>query len=316
MVALICGIVEESPVAMLIDSLRRRGADFLILDQKKLAEQVRLRWQVTDSGLAGNLMVGRRTIDINEIRSVYHRFMSPEDVAGIKDCSAAVEQTRSIMHSLMNLFDILPVRMINRRRPMMSNNSKPYQASLVCQAGFVTPETLITNDARALLSFAAHTGPLIYKSISSVRSIVAPFDVNAIEKIQSLHLLATQFQQKIDGFSVRVHVIGQRLFATKISSKATDYRYASQEGTTAVMKPYELTDKLRAKCLCLSRLCQLSFAGIDLIISPQKVICLEVNPSPGYSYYQERTGQKISDALADYLSFHRDKEECADTICV
>ena len=29
--------------------------------------------------------------------------------------------------------------------------------------------------------------------------------------------------------------------------------------------------------------------------------CLEVNPSPAYTYYQEHTGQPIAEAIVDHL---------------
>jgi hypothetical protein len=32
------------------------------------------------------------------------------------------------------------------------------------------------------------------------------------------------------------------------------------------------------------------------------VICFEVNPSPGFSYYEGHTGQPISAAIARYLA--------------
>jgi glutathione synthase/RimK-type ligase-like ATP-grasp enzyme len=301
MVILVCGLSDEAPIKMVLQSLQKMGADFLMLDQMLLTEQVQLRWQLADGGIKGQLKVGDRIVDVQEIRSVYHRFMNPEDISDSHNSQKDISKARSILRALMDLFDILPARIVNQRRPMMSNNSKPYQTLLIRQAGFAIPETFITNDPGSLIAFASSNGPLIYKSISSVRSIVAPFDESSITKIETLRNLPTQFQKKIDGFNVRVHVIGHRLFATKISTSAVDYRYASQEGCPMTFKPFELNVDLHKQCLRLAQICQLSFAGIDLIVSPGKVYCLEVNPSPGYSYYQNVTGQPISDALAEYL---------------
>jgi hypothetical protein len=302
MIALVCGLPDEAPVAMLIQSLRERGANFLILDQEVLADQVKLRWQLTDHGISGHLKIGGEIIDVREIYSVYHRFVNPEDMPGCAGSGGFVNRARSILRSLMDLLDILPARVVNRRRPMMSNNSKPYQALLIRQAGLAIPETLITNEPRSLTTFASSKNPLIYKSISSVRSIVAPLDRESASKIDSLPYLPTQFQHRIEGFNVRTHVVGRRLFATRILTSATDYRYAVREGASMEMRPYELTAALRKQCLHLARLCEMSLVGIDLIISPERVFCLEVNPSPGYSYYQDATGVPISDALAEYLA--------------
>jgi D-alanine-D-alanine ligase-like ATP-grasp enzyme len=48
---------------------------------------------------------------------------------------------------------------------------------------------------------------------------------------------------------------------------------------------------------------ELAFAGIDLKITPEgEIFCFEVNPSPGYTYYENHTGQPIAMALARYLA--------------
>ncbi|MFB3888058.1 MAG: RimK family alpha-L-glutamate ligase [Candidatus Bathyarchaeia archaeon] len=298
MVILVCGASDDSQIALLARSLKRKAADFLVLEEEAMADEVQLRWQIVDRGLTGKVRVGSRLFDVHGISGVYHRFVNPEDLF---DSTRHANKTRSVLRALMDLLDVLPTRVVNRRRSMMSNNSKPYQALLIRQAGFMVPETLVTNDDAALQKFASKVGPLVYKSISSARSVVAPLDEKALEKIGSLRYLPTQFQRRIAGLNVRVHVVGRRLFATQALTTALDYRYASTEGVSVRLKPYELTLEWQRRCLHLARLCGLAFTGIDMIVSEQGVYCLEVNPSPGYSYYQEATGQRISDALAAYL---------------
>ena len=46
----------------------------------------------------------------------------------------------------------------------------------------------------------------------------------------------------------------------------------------------------------------LLFAGIDLKETPEgEFYCFEVNPCPGFLYYERHTGQPISTALAELL---------------
>ncbi len=46
----------------------------------------------------------------------------------------------------------------------------------------------------------------------------------------------------------------------------------------------------------------LHFSGIDLIRTPHdEWYCLEVNPSPAYSYFEKASGQPISIALARFM---------------
>jgi glutathione synthase/RimK-type ligase-like ATP-grasp enzyme len=301
MITLVCGLLKEEPIAMLVHSLDRMGAEYVIIDQEQTTDTVQLRWQLTDDGISGHIRINGQMIDVGEIRSVYHRLVNPENMLDENTPDEAVRKTRSVLHALMSLFDLLPAKVVNRRRPMMSNNSKPYQALLIRQAGFFIPDTLITNSPHTLARYASTCGPLIYKSTSSVRSIVAPLGEQSATKMESLRNLATQFQRKIDGFNVRVHVVGREVFATQILTTATDYRYAQQEGVSMRMRPYEMTVDLSRRCVELARHFELDFAGIDLMVSEDGVYCLEVNPCPGYSYYQHATGQPISDALASYL---------------
>jgi glutathione synthase/RimK-type ligase-like ATP-grasp enzyme len=107
----------------------------------------------------------------------------------------------------------------------------------------------------------------------------------------------------VEGTNVRVHVVGQEVFATKIETDVTDYRYASRQGGESELTPTELSPELSERCVRLTEGLQLPFAGIDLKITPSgEVFCFEVNPSPGYSYYENNTGQPIARALARYLS--------------
>ena len=55
--------------------------------------------------------------------------------------------------------------------------------------------------------------------------------------------------------------------------------------------------------MALARGLGLPFAGIDLKVAPDgRVVCFEVNPSPGFSYYEANTGQPIAAAVAEYLA--------------
>ena len=56
----------------------------------------------------------------------------------------------------------------------------------------------------------------------------------------------------------------------------------------------------------------LPVAGIDLRRSPDgEWFCLEVNPSPAFSYYQAHAGLPISDAIARLLAAGKKEAEIA-----
>jgi glutathione synthase/RimK-type ligase-like ATP-grasp enzyme len=137
-----------------------------------------------------------------------------------------------------------------------------------------------------------------------VRSIVQTLTDDDMARLENIRWCPTQFQAFVAGENVRVHTVGQKLFATAISSEATDYRYAArQKGAPAELREVDLADELAEMCLKLAEGLGLAFAGIDLKITPEKhVYCFEVNPSPAFSYYESNTGQPIADAVAGYLA--------------
>ena len=123
----------------------------------------------------------------------------------------------------------MPGRVVNRVAPMGSNFSKPYQAQLIKRYGFEVPETLITNDPELVRAFRARHGRVIYKSISGVRSIVQTLTDDDMTRIDDIRWCPTQFQAFVEGTNVRVHTVGEKVFATAINTDATDYRYAKKQ---------------------------------------------------------------------------------------
>lgn len=302
MTVLTCGIKTDPPIAMLLDSLEQLGIDNFFLDLRDLADHVTMEWRFSGSRITGSIQRRGEHLDISRITAVYHRLLPPENISAIALDQNRLQRARAVQHSIIDLFDILPVNMVNSRRPMMSNNSKPLQTQIIRDAGFFVPDTLITNDPDALSRFMDTRSPLIYKSMSSVRSIVSTIDGNETGRIDRLRLLPTQFQEKIEGVNVRVHVIGRQAVATKIETNAVDYRYPSGSEDGFRFVAMELDQDTFHKCINLANACGLVFCGIDLMIAKERTVCLEINPCPAYSVYQEGTGQPISDMLARYLA--------------
>lgn len=299
---LICGLQDDPPIALLIRALKKLGSSFLVLDQDQFENRVHCHWQLGEHGLSGQITVGEKSIELTQIKAVYSRFMPVDRLPCVMKGQAGTGHIRSVTNALVDLFDILPARIVNPRRAMMSNNSKPYQALLIRDAGFAVPETIITNQFERVLAFQQSHAELVYKSASAVRSIVKILGPQETLRLTQVSYLPTQFQNRIEGFNVRVHVVGNEVFACKIVTGATDYRYAALDKEQVTFTSYELTDDLRERCLALAERCGMSFVGIDLIVGEKGVVCLEVNPSPAYSYYESATDAPISYALARHLA--------------
>jgi glutathione synthase/RimK-type ligase-like ATP-grasp enzyme len=101
---------------------------------------------------------------------------------------------------------------INRLTAMAVNNSKPLQACLIRSLGFVIPGTLITTDSSTAQEFWEKHSRVIYKSISSVRSIVSRLTPEHVRRLDDIACCPTQFQRYIPGNDHRVHVAGDEVF--------------------------------------------------------------------------------------------------------
>jgi glutathione synthase/RimK-type ligase-like ATP-grasp enzyme len=204
---------------------------------------------------------------------------------------------------LLALFEALPCPVVNRITGGYSNNSKVFQALSVRQAGLLTPPTLVTSDpAEARRFYEECDGQVIYKSLSGIRSIVRRIGPEQLARLNLLTNGPAQFQAYIPGDNIRVHTVGDRYFATRIQSGAVDYRYARKEGAETSMEPAVLPKPIVDSCFRLARHHDLLVAGIDLKETPDgQYYCFEVNPSPGFLYYEQNTGQPISAAIAELL---------------
>jgi len=198
--------------------------------------------------------------------------------------------------------EITNALVVNKPTAMTVNSSKPYQALKLQSLGFETPETLITTDPDAVQEFLSRHESVIYKSISAVRSIVSQFTPAHRERLADVCWAPTQFQEYVKGTDYRVHVVGDEVFACQVVSNADDYRYPSLSGGSVEIQPCSLPAEVADRCVRATHEMDLAVSGIDLRCTPDgRWFCFEINSSPGFSYYQQTTGQPIADAIARLL---------------
>jgi hypothetical protein len=310
---LVAGIADERPTALLIEALDACGAAYRVFDQRACAS-TRLAIEVasaTDGGaLDGALTIDGDSLSLASLRGVYLRLMDDRYLPGMRERPAddPLRARSHRLHALLQAWaDIAPVRVLNRPGACGSNHSKPYQAQAIRATGLEIPETLITNDpgeARDFIETAWSDGAeVIYKSVSGVRSIVRCVTRADLDRLPQIRWCPTQFQHRVAGDDVRVHVVGPRTFAARIVTTATDYRYAARDGVEAAMQAWTLPPELAQRCVALSERLELPLAGIDLRLAESgRAYCFEVNPSPAYSFYEERTGLPIAAAIAEHLA--------------
>jgi glutathione synthase/RimK-type ligase-like ATP-grasp enzyme len=288
-VIVIWGTVDDPPVARVLDALAERGVDAIHIDDRALtgvSYELRLSPQ-----LDGWLQVESQRIDLADVDGLYLR-------PGEQDDAGATTSA-----TLLVVAEAIAATVVNRPSAGRSNLSKPSQLSLIEAAGLTTPDTIVTSDAVAAKAFLARHDRIVYKSISGFRSIVNTIDTTEPERLDRIGHGPVQLQQWIDGLDVRVHVVGDRCFATSVTSTASDYRYASADESTVELARFDVPERLHEQLVSLTHAMGLVVSGIDLRrTSDGHWFCFEVNPSPGFTYYEEHTGQPIAEAIAELLT--------------
>lgn len=303
---LLCGIPSESPLALVAEELRALGHPFALFHQRRWSEYA-LEGQVSGGSVTGRLRLGPLVVALEEVRGVYTRLMDDRrlpDVEGRPADDLWRARCRTLHAALSGWTELMPGRVVNRAAPQGSNSSKPYQAQLIARHGLAVPQTLITNEPEAVLAFRQRHGRVIFKSISGVRSIVRELHDDDLRRLERIRWCPVQFQERVEGFDVRVHCIGGEVYACRIVSDAVDYRYAVHEvGSPAALEPYALDGDLATRCLALTGALGLELSGIDLRLDGDgRAWCFEVNPSPAFSYYEHHTGLPIARAIARHLA--------------
>jgi glutathione synthase/RimK-type ligase-like ATP-grasp enzyme len=295
---LIFGALGDSGIGHLVNRLLDRGLSFLLLDPREHGKGFKLNWEMDGERMTGQLRHGSATTPLAEVSAIYvHLWRRPNDAAQRRYPFAA---TQAMLQAFL---DTTPIPVCNRPSCCASNFSKTYQQQIIESHGFSVPRTLVTNqpdEARAF--FGVCRGRVIYKSLSSMRSVVRRISDSDLNRLELLANGPTQFQEWLPGTDVRVHVMGSRVYATAIDTEAIDYRYSNREGVPQTMRGIVLPEDLAQGCVMLTESLGMVCAGIDLRrCLDGRWYCFEANPTPAFAYYEQFTGQRIADGLIDAL---------------
>ena len=302
---LICGLLADTMVELMCARLDDLGFEYLFFDERHYPGQCHLTWEIDSRGLSGRVETPGGGVDLDDLTGVYARYVEYRDDSrgdGLTPLERSLADAE-FQSSVMALLDLLPCSVINRPRASTSNDSKVYQGALAVAAGLRTPRTLVTTDEAEAIAFYHDCGrKVIYKSLSSVRSIVSRLEEADFPRLAKLRNCPTQFQEVVEGVDIRVHTIGDEVFPAEILSDASDYRYARQKGASVEGRAVELPADVAESCLRMARGLGLELSGIDLRRTPEGLYyCFEANPSPGFIYFERLTGQPVSEAVARHL---------------
>jgi glutathione synthase/RimK-type ligase-like ATP-grasp enzyme len=257
-----------------------------------------------DISFTDDLMVriSGKEFDFRKFDSVYSRcFMRTNDNR------TENKNLRNLVHLLLNYLDSCDKMVVNRPGAGSSNYSKLLHAEKLAGFGFLTPTTYIFGSKTAAKNTLALDGSWISKGASSVRTRAVEFDFSLYVNLDLLERAPSLFQKRIEGFDVRVHLIGDKFYPLKILSENLDYRYQTGENR---YEEIDFPPELGQKCRDFCRSEGLLFAGIDFKVdADQSWHLLEINPMPGYNFFDKKMNNNLSKALAEFLNSGSPKKE-------
>jgi hypothetical protein len=302
---LVCGSLADSVTELVCARLEYLHFEYRLLNLGLYPEGYRVNWMWDGSVPRGVIIESNWSLDLMDISGVFVRYIGMDGHAPFTLIPRGLEEASLIecQAGLVALLESLPCPVANRITGSQTNQSKPYQALIVRESGLQTPRTLVTSDPTAAREFyERYEGQVIFKSLSGTRSIVRRMEACDLERLHHLRNGVAQFQVYVPGDNIRVHAVGERLFATRIRTAAVDYRYARLQGASIEMEPATLPPKVAEACHLLAKRLGLLITGIDLKQTPDdEWYCFEMNPAPAFAFYEQQTGQAISAALVEAL---------------
>ncbi len=243
-----------------IDS--KEDSSIIFIEINRLGNDIQLNedeWKMPCGGVIPHMHVDH----------VYNRMLMP----------APNPSCRSQYDYLNWLLDEYYPCVINRPKHTMHNFSKVLQLEVAKDLEIPVPSSVIYANQRRRKDQRQY----IFKSISSHRSIVKKVNSNYRKKVHEPVL----FQEDCGRKNFRVHVLDYHIFVHHIVSHQVDYRYDQ----TMMIEKSDIPISVKLQCFRLMQHFSLRFAGMDWMGVNDQYYLLEVNPSPGYAFYEQYTKQ-------------------------
>jgi glutathione synthase/RimK-type ligase-like ATP-grasp enzyme len=180
---------------------------------------------------------------------------------------------------------------------------------------------LITNHPQKAKDFVKNfgTGATVYKAFSATEQhwretrILRQDEMVLIENVKYAPVIFQEYiPAKVD---LRITIIGECIFAAEIYSQDTAYKADYRmDMNSAKVKPHTLPADLCEQLLKYMQNLHLVYGAIDMRLTPDdEYVFLEINPTGQWLFIEERTGQPITETLAE-LMVKKDRSFISDLL--
>jgi glutathione synthase/RimK-type ligase-like ATP-grasp enzyme len=263
-----------------------------------------------EAGARFELTVGGRQVDLASCRAGWWRRPLPYTLHdGIAPDAASFTYTEC-NEAMAGMWASLDIAWVNQPELDERAHHKPYQLALATELGLPIPETLVTNDPSAAADFIERFGvdQTVYKTFVATEEnwretrVLKPGELELLDQVR---LAPVIFQELVPAVAdLRVTVVGEEMFCAAITAAPDGYQIDYRmEMEQARFEPAELPAEVEKGLRALMERLGLIYGAIDMRLRPDgKHVFLEVNPAGEWLFVEERTGQRITEAMAKLLA--------------
>jgi len=289
--------------------LARRKHPATLLDSSDFPARASLSQSFSSEGAQVIYTAGGAPVDLGSCYAAWWRRPLPYTLHDGMDPAVTSFAYTECHEAFGGALALLKANWVNPPHLDERAHHKPLQLAAAVEAGLSIPQTLITNDPEAARQFIAGLGfaRTIYKTFLASEEHWRETRVlreDELAQLDTVSLAPVIFQEYVAAEAdIRVTVTGDRMFATAIrpgpASYAIDFR---MDMAAAVFEPTYLPDDVAGKLRALMRSLGLVYGAADFRRTPAgDHVFLEVNPAGEWMFVEERTGQPITEAMADLL---------------
>lgn len=295
-------------------ALGERGVPVFRIDRAWFPQRLTLEAEFRDGRWAGCLSAGQRRVELDDIRSVWHRWRSTFVLSSQLSRQDRQHAEREARAGFDGVICSLDARHVNHPHRVAAL-PKPMELVLAARCGLDVPATVISNSSHQVRAFANGSHAVVRKLFSCHvldevgRSMVGHTRLIAERDLTDLDhvvLTAHQVQSYVDKLmDVRVVVVDERIFpvtihplneAARVDFRA-DYRALRHD---VIELPGAVEQGIR-RFMAESGLLM---ASMDFSVDRDgRYYFLESNPAGGqYGWLEAKTGVRLTEAVADLLA--------------
>jgi len=313
---------DDHHVIPVMQVLDRKGARSFRFDSDRIATgELKISYFLSDKAHGFEFTIGGKVLCSDAIKSVWYRrpdfFNLP-----ISDPAQREFAEVEISNFLNGLWLCIPdIFWFSRPWSIERARKKVFQLGLAQTLGFKVPETVVTNVPGVVCEFQRKHGRIIFKpvhqnffSLDGGKGMTVPTTLITEEHLENIGLVEKTpglFQRFIEkSYDLRVTVVGQKVFATKIHSQCDELTRVDWRNPLLMEKlKYEdirLPVAIETMCLKLLKWLDLGFGAFDFAVDNSgDLFFLELNPNGQWQFVEYFTGACISEAIADMLALSK-----------